>query len=559
MTTVSSTSSTTTSSTNYSSSSSSDIDWSALVEAAVQAKLTRADTVDLKITKNDTKVAAYQTMQTLLKSLSTAAQDLRAASGSSGQEDDVFLDRAAYLTGNGNVTASDALAVTVEHGAQIGSYDIEIVSLAKSHKVASDIVSARSTDLGYAGIFSLGLEGGETAEISVDEGMTLDEIVEVINAQTEATGVQASVIQVSSGQYQIVLSATETGKAISANAASGDDVLSELGFLDSEGGFSTVLQAAQDAVVVVDGIEITRDSNDIDDIIDGVSFHLYAVTPDETSITVDVGTNLSNVKTAIQALVDAYNAYREFAYTQQGVTSAGGAADDAVLFGDSTLRSVNSSINTALNLMVDEASLATLGLSFDETNNLVLDEETLNSALLNDLDAVKSLLTFQMTSSSSEFLLLARGNSGPSSFSIDITVDASGTMTSASVGGDASLFTISGNRIIGKSGTAFEGFTFVYAGTESDTVDVTLSTGIAEMLYNVAENAANASSGTLTTVIEGLEEQSESWQTQSDTIRSRAETYRTTLTERYARYQAAIEEAESTKSYLEALLEAQSD
>lgn len=558
MTTISSTASTTTSSASYSSSSS-EIDWSALVEVAVQAKLTKADTIDLKITKNDTKIAAYQTMQSLLQDLSAASQGLRAASGSAGQEDDVFLDRAAYLTANGSVTASDALAVTVEHGAQIGSYDIEIVSLAQSHKVASDIQTARSSDLGYAGVFSLGLEGGETVDIAIDAGMTLDEIVEAINAQTGETGVQASVIQVSSGQYQMVMSATETGKSISATAISGDDVFAELGILDSTGEFYRELRAAEDAVVIVDGIEIVRDSNDIDDIIDGMSLHLYATTPDETSITVDVGTNLSNVKTAIQALVDAYNAYREFAYTQQGVTSAGGAADDAVLFGDGTLRSVNSSINTALNLMVDGASLATLGLSFDKTNNLVLDEETLNSALLNNLETVKALLTFQMSSSSSEFLLLARGNSAPSSFLIDIAVDASGTMTSASVNGDSSLFTISGSRIIGKSGTAFEGFTFVYAGTKSAAIGITISTGLAEMLYNVAENAGNASSGTLATVIEGLGNQSDDWQSQSNTIRSRAETYRAALTERYARYQAAIEEAESTKSYLEALLQAQSD
>jgi flagellar hook-associated protein 2 len=559
MTTISSTSSTTTTSSTSYTSSSSDVDWSALVEAAVQAKLTRADTIDLKITANETKIAAYQTMQTLLQNLSAAAQDLRSASGSAGQEDDVFLDRAAYLTANGSVTASDALSVTVEHGAQLGSYDIEIVSLAKSHKVASESQSARSTDLGYEGVFSLGLEGGETVEISIDEGMTLDEIVEAINAQSEATGVQASVIQVSSGQYEMLVSATETGKSISASMVSGDDVLAELGILDDGGDFADELQAAQDAVIKLDGIEITRDTNDIDDIIDGVSFHLYATTPDDTSITVDVGTNLSNVKTAIQALVESYNAYREFAYTQQGVTSAGGAADDAVLFGDGTVRSVNSAINAALNLMVDEASLATLGLSFDETNNLVLDEDTLNTALLNDLDSVKSLLSFEMSSSSSDFLLLARGSSAPSSFSIDIAVDSSGAMTSASIGGDSSMFTVSGTRIIGKSGTPYEGFTFVYAGTTSQTVDVTLSTGIAELLYNAAENAGNSTSGTLTTIIEGLEDQSDSWQSQSDTIRSRAETYRTTLTERYARYQAAIEEAESTKTYLEALLAAQSD
>lgn len=552
MTTVSST----TSSSTYSSSSSSSIDWSGLIEASVQAKLTKADTLDLKITKNDTKVAAYRSMQSLLSDLATAAQALRSASGSAGQEEDVFLDRTAYLTANGSVSASDALSVTVEHGAQLGSYDVEIVSLAKAHKVASEVLSSRSDELGYTGVIQLGLESGTAAEISIDSSMSLDEIAEAINAQTETIGLQASVLQVASGQYQMVLSATETGMSIEATMLSGDDVLAELG-IGTSGSFANELQVAQDAVIKLDGIEITRDSNDIDDVVDGVSFHLYSVTPEETSIAVDVGTNLGNVKSAIQALVDAYNAYREFAYQQQGVTTTGGAAEDAVLFGDTTLRNVNSSIGAALNLMVDEASLATLGLSFDEMNNLVLDEDTLDSALLNDLDAVKALLTFQMTASSSELLLLSRGGSAPSSLSFDIAVDQSGAITSASIGGDASMFTVSGTRIIGKAGTPYDGYTFVFAGKSSASIDVSISTGISELLYNATEQVADSTDGTLASAIEGLEDQSDAWQTQSDTVRSRAETYRTALTDRYARYQAAIEEAESTLDYLEALLQAQ--
>ena len=143
--------------------------------------------------------------------------------------------------------------------------------------------------------------------------MTLDEVAEAINAETDESGVKASVLKVSATSYMLILSSAETGETITASSVSGDDVLVGLGLLDDEGAFADELQAAQQAIFSIDGVEVTRSSNDVDDVLDGVTLHLYQETPDDTSITVEVGTDLSTVKEAISALVDAYNAYREFA------------------------------------------------------------------------------------------------------------------------------------------------------------------------------------------------------------------------------------------------------
>ena len=557
MTTVSSTSTATTST--YTSSYSSGVDWDSLVEAAVLARTAAADTIDTKISGNEAKLEAYEEMQSLLQDLQTAAEALRAPSGTLAKDDDVFLNRAAYLTANGNVDESSALSVTVESGSELGSYDIEIVQVAKAHKVTSTTMASKSEALGYEGVFKLGLDGGETAEISVDADMTLDEIAEAVNNASETTGVKASVIKIADDEYQLLLSATETGLDIVTSTVSGSDVMASLGVTDSSGAFGNVLQSVQDAIVSVDGIEITRDSNDIDDILEGVTFHLYAATPADTSITVEVGTDLSSVKEAIQALVDAYNAYREFAYTQQQVTTSGTAADDALLFGDGTLRAANSRISDALNTMIDKLSIADIGLSFDATNQLVLDEEVLDDALLEDVDVIQSLLSFQMTSSSSDLQLLSRGTSAPTSFTLDIEVDDDGNLSAASA--DGVSFTISGKRIIGAEGSAFEGFTFVFSGDgdgDGDaSVDVGLSYGVAELLYDAAEAVGDESDGTLADIIEGLEDDNDRLQSRSDDIRTRAETYRDSLTARYAEYEAKIAESKAMISYLEALLNAE--
>ncbi|MFN6952035.1 MAG: flagellar hook protein, partial [Albidovulum sp.] len=125
----------------------------------------------------------------------------------------------------------------------------------------------------------------------------------------------------------------------------------------------------------------------------------------------------------------------------------------------------------------------------------------------------------------------------------------------ASVNGDPSLFTVNGTRIIGAVGTIYEGYTLVYVGKSSGSIDVSFSTGIAELLYQTTHAVANSSTGTLQTLIDNLESTSDSLQTKSDSIRTSAETYRTNLTRRYAQYQAAIAAAESMQDYLTALLD----
>ena len=566
MASVSSTSSSTTStytssSTSTSSSSTSDIDWNALIEVAVQAKQSKADSIDLKITANETKIAAYQELQSLLSDVTDAADALRAVSGSSNSDTDVFLDRAAYLSANGNVDASSAMSATVEDGSDVGSYDIQILQLAKTHKVAGTTQSSKSEDLGYSGVISLSVEGGDAIDLTVTAGMSLADLADTINAESDATGVQATILQVSSSSYRLVLSTVETGEAISASAVSGDDVLSSLGITDGSGAFADVLQEPQDAILTLDGIEVTRNNNDIDDLLDGVTLHLYQTTQDdpdvesEVSITLEVGADVSSAKTAIQALVDAYNAFREYSTAQQSLGSDGTAAEDAVLFGDGTLRSATLSIYSALTRTVDGEAMSLIGLSFDSDGTLVIDEDTLDNALLDDLDAVKSLLGFQMDASSSQLQLLSRGTSVPADFTLDISVDAGGAMSSVSVGGDSSLFTVNGTRIIGAKGTTYEGYTFVYTGSAAQSIDVSLSTGIAELLYNAADKVSDTSDGSLQTLIDNLTEVDDDLQSKSDAIRSAAETYKTNLSNRYARYQAAIAAAESTQDYLTALLD----
>lgn len=551
---TSTTSTTTSSSTSSTSSSSSsdDIDWDALIAGAVAGKTAKADTIELKITENEATVAAYTELQTLLATLADATTDLRAASGSSSSSTDVFQSRTAYLTGTGDVDTSSAMAVTTDDGADTGTHEITIQQLAKAHKVAGDGVESKTTELGMDGTISIGT-GENLASVTITSDMTLDEIAEAINATSDDTGVVASVLAVSSTEYRLVLTASETGIAITA-ADSVGSVLSELGVTDSEGDFVSELQEHASAIFTVDGISITRTDNDVDDVLEGITLHLYEVTATGASITVEVGTNLSDVKDAVVALVDAYNAVRDLIYANQQIPTEDNA-DTTALFGDSTLRNISTALSSAFNFTLDDNSMALLGLSLDDTGNLELDEDVLDSALLNNLDDIESFLTFQMTSSSSQVLLLSRGTDAIGDFTLDIVTDSDGALVSASINGDSSLFTVKDTRIIGAEGTIYEGYSFVYTGSTSQTVSITTSAGLAEQLYNISDAASDSTDGTLAELVTDLEDYNDDLQAKADDIMEKAATYETNLTALYAKYQAAIDAAETSLDYLSTLLD----
>ena len=554
--TASSSSSTGSSVTTSGTSNTSTIDWSALIQAAVNAKLAQATSISTTITDNQAKVTAYQTLQTDLATLASGLTSLSSSIVNS-LASNAFATRAATISATGDVSASSALSMSVDNGAATGDHTLQISQLAAAQKVIGASQSSESTALGYSGTFSLGLAGGASSSITITSSMTMQDVVDAINAQTSTTDVQASIVQVSSGSYEMVLTGTQDAADITYSSTSGDDVLNKLGVTDSSGAFTDVLQQAQSAEFTLDGIAMTRSTNDITDVLTGVTFDLLQPTPSGTSLNISISTDTSQITSALQTFVTNYNAFRDAVIAQQATNSDGTASSSAVLFGDGTMRQINDELQDALDTSVGGYSMADLGLSFNDKNELQLDTSTLSDFLSSNLAGATTLLSAQTTTSSSQLSVVDTGNA-PQSFTLDVTVDSSGNLTGASVNGDSSLFTVSGDSIIGNSGTAYAGMAFTYTGSTSQSITVTSTTGLAAQLYNIA-NTYSESSGSLQTLIGNLQTQDTTLQQKVDDIDSAASTYQTQLQTQYANYQAAIESADNTLTYLKALLNSSSN
>jgi flagellar hook-associated protein 2 len=563
MTSVSSTTSTTsttassTSSTNSTSTSgtktTSSVDWNALITSQVNAKLARATTIQTSITSNQAKITAYQSLQTSLGTLATAASSL-SNSIQNSLSTSVYATRSATISSTGDVSASSALSMSVASGAATGDHTLQIEQVATAQKVIGSSVADQTASLGYTGTFSIGLAGGTSTDISITSSMTLQDVADAINNQTSTTNVQASVIEVSSNSYELVLSGTKDAVDIQTSSVSGDDVLNKLGVTDSSGSFTDVLQTSQSAKLKLDGVELTRNTNDITDVLSGVTFSLLQATASGTTLNISIGTDTSQIQTALQTFVTDYNAVRDFVNTQQQTNSDGTASSSSVLFGDGTMRNIITRAEQALNTTVGSMSLSDLGLSFNTKNELVLDTSKLSTTLTNNLSGAISLLSAQTTTSSSDLSVVNTNSSVPASFSLDLAVDSSGNLTSASVGGDSSLFTVSGHSIVGNSGTAYAGMAFTYSGSTSKSVTVTSTSGIAAQIYSIANTDSSTTSGSLQDLIENLTTQDDTMQQQIDDIDANATEYQTALKNQYAKYESAISTANSTLDYLSALL-----
>ena len=288
--------------------------------------------------------------------------------------------------------------------------------------------------------------------------------------------------------------------------------------------------------------------------IEGVTFSLYQETKPGESISVEIGQSLSSIKDAIVSLADSYNAYREWAITQQAIDASGSVSSDATLFGDNMLRSVNSEVARGLAQVVDSEGLSLLGLSYDENNYLELEEDDLNDALLNNIDQIADVLIFQYKSTDSNLAVLRRNADMPSDLVLDVSVDESGELTGVLANGEEGQFEVDGRRIVGAEGTDYEGIVFVYSGDKDSTITFSSSAGLAEKLFQSLNKYTDEDNGLLTEKIASLQKQNEDYQADYDDSMSKIKAYEARLTNLYSSYQAAIEAAQSSLDYLKAIL-----
>ena len=380
----------------------SDIDTTSLVDSLVAAERSPKETaLNSKIDTAEAKISAYGEVLSSLSLLETAFSGLNDAKD--------FADYTVDVTGNETSTFTTAFTVSATTDISAGSVDsVSVTSIATPERwaTASRFLS-ENTAINDGNAFDIVITdaAGTATTISISGG-TVATVAEAIN--DEDIGVRARVVDTgaSPNGYLITLESTSPGEDNAFSVTSTDSQSNTLGFSQLTGG------AATNATITVNGIDIERSSNTIDDVLDGITLNLIA--PTSGTATISVTQNNDDVKARISALVDSYNAA---SVTFKDLMTVGGSnTNSGVLSGDGTLRFVS---NRVKELFTAESSTATenlsylndIGVSFNRYGILEIDDDRLDSALNTSYTDVVSIFSAD-TDNQSTFGTADRGIAG---------------------------------------------------------------------------------------------------------------------------------------------------
>ena len=175
-----------------------------MVDQLIAVDHRRVDIISNKKTDSEKKLTEWQSFNTKLLALKTAAGNLKNA-------DAFALFKAAMTTDSATVKASDLLTVTTSTTASIGSYTLKVNSLAAAQKISSGSFASMSNALGagYAGDL---LINGTVISIAATDTLTgVRDKINNANAGTNPTGVTAGILSYGAGDYRLVLTSDNTG------------------------------------------------------------------------------------------------------------------------------------------------------------------------------------------------------------------------------------------------------------------------------------------------------------------------------------------------------------
>jgi flagellar hook-associated protein 2 len=402
--------------------------------------------IDTRKTELEAKISAFGAVRSKVDALRTAAAALGSASS--------VLPSIATSTNESVVTA------TANSAASAGVHTIEVSALARAHTVASirfdDIASVIGTGTlnfrfgtttfdGSGDYDSFTVNGAEPGgSVVIDNtNNTVTGIRDAINKAN--IGVKASIVNDGDG-YRLVLTSAKSGAANSMEITAiegGSPGLSALAFNADESEPGTNMSqtvAAENAVAAIDGITITRDTNKISGVIEGVTFDLLSTNVDAPAM-ISVGRDEQGIATRLQAFVDAFNDVK--ALTGELTAFDPDAKQGSLLTGDAALRGLASQLRRMMGSAVaglgSDAirSLVDLGVTTDQNNGyfLTFSQSRLTEALARDATAVAGLLATSKTASDSLIEFVGFGNkTEPGSYVVQITrAPARGQLLAASL------------------------------------------------------------------------------------------------------------------------------
>ena len=276
-------------------------------------------------------------------------------------------------------TSSDEAVVTAiaDDKALNERHDIEVLALAETSRLKSD--PYESPDASVAQQTRTITSGENSFQVTTDgTNSTLTGLRDAINSSADNQSVDASIINVDGGS-RLVLTARIAGTANTIEVTGGG--------LFAQAEFSE-LSAASDAELIIDGFAVTRSSNEIGDVVSGVTISLTGL----GKSTINTARDQEGLREGLNQFVENYNALRTTLNTEA----------EADLSGDRLPRNAESALRAVFSEPVllgngESVSALELGLTFDRFGTLSVDTGELNAATSKNLEQFIEAFTREET------------------------------------------------------------------------------------------------------------------------------------------------------------------
>ena len=277
-------------STNLVSGLSSGFDWKTMIDQLMQLDQKKVDLVGDQQTTYKNQLSEWQSFNTQLLSLKTAAGDLK-------DPDDFSVYTSNMTSDSSTVDASDILSVSTSSLASKGSYTINVSSLATAQKLSSRPFSSSSDALGASYAGDILING---VAVSINETDSLADVRDKINnanAGTTATGVSATIVSYGANDYRLTLTSDTTGEdGMRLQNASTSDLVELFGWKDK----SSTLKNS-----ITGGAQSDSFSNSTQDIktLLGLStFQSGTIKINDQDVSIDFSTDsIEDIKNAVNA------------------------------------------------------------------------------------------------------------------------------------------------------------------------------------------------------------------------------------------------------------------
>jgi flagellar hook-associated protein 2 len=334
-----------------------------------------------------------------------------------------FLAKASSTRSLSLTNSSTAIDATINSQALAtsGNADIQVARLALSTTMRSTEYASKTTQLNDGNSFNITVtkNSGDSAVIPVTTA-TPQGVVDAINAST--SGIKATLVNDSPAEdgWYILLDGElgwRNGYSVSTSAASDP-------FQFATG------TTAVNSEIVYNGLTIRRASNSIDDVIPGVTLNLKSTTA--TNALISISEDKSSLRGTIDIFVDTVNSFSSVAKdltTEGGENEYSGSLSSDKSFVNLVSRQIKNLVDkTSSTPSGGLSSLRDLGLSFNLSGDMYVDDKIYNSVISTNYRSAVTMLTAD-TESQSKYDASNKGLSLDASIELDNLVGSSGSIT----------------------------------------------------------------------------------------------------------------------------------